>query len=391
MRFIKEIEKIEGKKIIVRVDFNTPIKNGKVLDNSRIQSSIPTIKYLSEKGAKVIIISHLGRPKGRIDENLRLDNVVGELSDLLGKKVNKFPNYFDEEVKNGVDKMQNGEVIMLENIRFSPNEDGNKGTLAKDLASLADIFVLDGFSVAHRTDASVVGIPKFIPSYVGFLVEKELKNLNKVLENPEDPFVVVLGGAKSETKVPLIEGLSEIADLFLVGGAVANSFLKKLGYGVGNSLNSDFESEKIMSLIEQKNIILPVDLVVGEKDGSRNNVVNVEENPHSICLGSNVILDIGPKTRELFANKLQNAKTILWNGSLGYFEQKPYDEGTNYLIKTIVKVSNLGAFSVVGGGETIEVIKKRGFEKQIGFISTGGGAMLEYLSGKDLPGLKILE
>ncbi|PJA89792.1 MAG: phosphoglycerate kinase, partial [Candidatus Magasanikbacteria bacterium CG_4_9_14_3_um_filter_32_9] len=308
MRFIKEIEKIEGKKIIVRVDFNTPIKNGKVLDNSRIQSSIPTIKYLSEKGAKVIIISHLGRPKGRIDENLRLDNVVGELSDLLGKKVNKFPNYFDEEVKNGVDKMQNGEVIMLENIRFSPNEDGNKGTLAKDLASLADIFVLDGFSVAHRTDASVVGIPKFIPSYVGFLVEKELKNLNKVLENPEDPFVVVLGGAKSETKVPLIEGLSEIADLFLVGGAVANSFLKKLGYGVGNSLNSDFESEKIMSLIEQKNIILPVDLVVGEKDGSRNNVVNVEENPHSICLGSNVILDIGPKTRELFANKLQNAK-----------------------------------------------------------------------------------
>lgn len=391
MRFIKEIEKIEGKKVIVRVDFNTPIKNGKVVDNSRIQASLPTIKYLSENGAKVILISHLGRPEGRVDENLRLDIVTGELSDLLGKMVNKFPNYFDEEVKNGIEEMQKGEVIMLENIRFSPDEDGNKGTLAKDLASLADIFVLDGFSVAHRADASVVGIAEFIPGYAGFLVEKELKNLNKVLENPEKPFVVVLGGAKSETKIPLIEGLSEKADLFLVGGAVANSFLKKLGYGIGNSINSDFESEKIMSLIEQKKIILPVDFVIGEKDGSKNNIISVEENPHNICLNNELILDVGPKTRELFANKIQNAKTILWNGSLGYFEQKPYDEGTNDLIKNIVKVSNQGAFSVVGGGETTEIIKDLGFEKQFGFISTGGGAMLEYLSGKDLPGLKILE
>ncbi|MCF6277109.1 MAG: phosphoglycerate kinase [Candidatus Magasanikbacteria bacterium] len=391
MRFIKEVESIDGKRVLVRVDFNLPIKNKKIVDNSRILASLPTIKYLSENGAKVIIISHLGRPEGKIDENLRLDGVAEEFSGLFGKKIKKFLDYFGEEVKTGIDEMQNGEVVMLENIRFSPDEKDNKGTLAKDLASLADVFVLDAFSVTHRADASVVGIAEFIPSYAGFLIEKELKNLNKVLENPEKPFVVVLGGAKVETKLHLIEGLSNLADLFLVGGAIANSFLKKKGFGVGNSLEVGFENEKIMSLLEEKTIILPVDVVVGKKDGTDFRVVKIEENPHNICLESEGIFDIGPETIKIFANKMQNVKIILWNGAMGYFEQKPYNEGTDKLVKIIVKNSKKGAFSIVGGGETIESIKKLSFEKEIDFISMGGGAMLEYLSGKSLPGLKALQ
>jgi phosphoglycerate kinase len=390
MKSIKDIKNFDGKKVLVRVDFNVPVENGIVKDNTRIKATLPTLNYIMQNGGKVIILAHLGRPEGKVVKELSLFPVAKELSMLIGKEVELSDEYFGERVAEIIEGMKKDSILMLENIRFLPEEKDNKGKLAENIAKLADLFVFDAFSVAHRGDASVVGISKFLPSYAGISLENELKNLDKIIEKPVHPFVAVIGGAKVETKMPLIEKLVKIADLFLVGGAIANSCFKKMDYSVCDSLSQDFVNENVLKMISEGKIILPIDVVIADENGENIRTVEISE-MSKLCSDKEKIFDIGPKTRELFNQKLQNAKTILWNGALGYFEKKPFDEGTEEIAKSIAKISDKDVFSVVGGGETIESLAEFGLLEKMSFVSMGGGAMLEYLAGKKLQGLEVLK
>ena len=394
---IKKAKNLKGKRVMVRVDYNVPVKRGKVLDDTRLLASLSTIKYLIEKKAVIILVTHLGRPKGEIVSSLKVDPVMDRLSKILKKDIKKlktsnwkFSDKKKLEVVRQIDMMRPGQIAIMENIRFSPDEKKDTGTLSQELANLADIFVLDGFAVAHRPAASVAGVTKYIKGYAGLLLEKEIKGLEKVIKKPKKPFVVVLGGAKTETKIPVMKNLLPRADYLLVAGGIVNNYLQAARYGVGRSLIDEDFKKDAHKYCKKRKVITPIDVVVGKSDGSKYRVVKVEKKPHTICKKGEDIFDIGPGTIQLYAKYIKQAQTLVWNGAMGYFEQQPYDVGTLSIARLVASRSKGKAYGVIGGGETLQTMDMVGMTEYIDLVSTGGGAMLEFLAGKELPGIKVL-
>lgn len=402
LKTLKQLKNLSGKRVMVRVDFNVQIKKGKVVDDSRLHASVETIQFLQKQKAKVLLVTHIGRPEG-FDKELSVKPVAKRLGEILKKEVSLIEidkkltrnleeiegNYFDAVV-NYTNKMKNGQIVMLENIRFFEGERNNDIGFSKALASLCDMFVLDGFAVAHRASPSVVGIAQFVKSCAGFLLEREVFGLTKVLAKPRSPFVSILGGAKMETKVPVMKKLLPLCDYMLVSGGIYNTYLKALGYGVGDSImDSNFEKEA-RAYGKKKKVILPIDVVVGTSDGKNYRLVKVEKKPHEICKKGEAIYDMGPATIQLFAQYIKKAKTLLWNGALGYFEQKPYHTGTFAMARLVASQSKGKAYGVIGGGETVQTMEMVGMTEYVDLVSTGGGAMLEFLSGKELPGVSAV-
>ncbi len=385
---IKDVD-LKGKTVLMRVDFNVPLdEDGNITDDRRIRAALPTIKYALDNGAiKIILMSHLGRPKGEVKENLRLTPVAKRLEELLGERVLKLDDCVGEDVKDAVSSA--GErIILLENLRFHIEETKNDPEFAKELASLGEIYVSDAFGTVHRAHASTVGVAKYLPAVAGLLLEKEIKYLGEALENPERPFYAILGGAKVSDKIMVIENLLTKVTGIIIGGGMAYTFLKSQGRPIGSSkLEADKVevADEILSKAKEKGIeiLLPVDHVVARelKEGVDTEVV--EEIPDGF-MG----LDIGPKSVELFSKALSTAKTIVWNGPLGVFEVPPFDEGSR---KVAEAIADLDAVKIIGGGDTAAMIAKFGLEDKMTHISTGGGASLEFLEGKELPGIAVLE
>lgn len=388
---IKDID-VKGKRVLVRCDFNVPLdENGKITDNTRIVAALPTIKYLMDNGAKVILCSHLGRPKGEANPKYTLKPVAEELDRLLGKEVKFANDITGESAKAVTSSLSDGEVALLENVRYDAREEKNDDTLAEELAKLSDgIYVNDAFGTAHRAHSSTEGIAHHVNEAVaGFLMEKEIKFLNGTLEHPEKPFVAILGGAKVSDKIGVIENLLDKVDKILIGGGMAYTFVKATGGMIGDSLCEEDKIEEAKNIMKKANdagvkIVLPEDTRVTtefSKD-TPDKIVDTDKIPEGYQG-----LDIGPRTSEKFANELQGANTILWNGPLGVCEFDKYCIGTEKVAKAIAQTN---ATSIVGGGDSVAAIKKLGLEEKFTHISTGGGASLELLEGKDLPGLVCL-
>ncbi len=380
------------KRVLVRVDFNVPLNNKlEITNDTRIKAALPTINYLISHQAKVILMSHLGRPKGKVVEKLRLDPVARRLSELLKQDVKKVNDCIGEEVEKAVLNMQKGEVILLENLRFYPEEEKNKPEFAKALANLADIFVNDAFGTAHRAHASTVGVAEILPSYAGFLMAREIDVLSNLIENPERPFVVLLGGAKVSGKIEVVQNLLSIADRILIAGGMSYTCLAALGYDVTNLLLEEYDLEIVKKMLkkaeEQGNkIILPVDLVVTKElsEYAESKVVKNEDIPKDVT-GA----DIGDKSIAIFEKEIKKAKTIFWNGPVGIFEIKKYAKGTNRIAKILADMEGK-AVTIIGGGDSIAAIENVGLTEKMTYISTGGGASLEFLGGKKLPGIEVL-
>lgn len=392
IKTIKKIKNLFGLRVLVRADFNVPVKNGKIEDDFKIRRGLGTIKYLCAKGAKVIVITHLGRPEGA-DKKLSLKPVALRLEKLLGKKIKFLPwtkagEYFGRADKE-IARMKNCEVLMLENVRFLGGEEENNTYLSRQFSELADIFVLDGFAVAHRASSSVTGIGEILPSYAGILMEEEISGLSRVLRHPKKPLVVVLGGAKMETKMPVLKKLLPVADKILLGGGIANTFFLAAGYQIGSSIVDKEERKTVLKLLKNKKIVLPLDVIVGKIDGKDARSFPVGKDLR-VEKGS-AIYDLGPATMRLFAAHLKKANTLIWNGAMGLFETHPYEYGTKTVARLFATRSRGKAFGVLGGGETVEVVEKMGLAGEIDLVSTGGGAMLKFLSGGVLPGLEILK
>jgi 3-phosphoglycerate kinase len=387
-----KVKHLAGKRVLLRIDANVPIKNGKILDDYKLSRSLPTIRFLIKQKAKVVIISHLGRPAG-YDKKLTLRPIFN----YLEKKLHQPLLFFDfhrlsDPWNRGIfvsNHLQPGNIMLLENIRFDKDEEENTGVLAKKLAKLADIFVLDGFGVAHRAGASITGIAELLPTYAGLLIEEEINSLNRVVEKPRHPLIVVLGGAKMETKIPLLKNFLTKADYILLGGGIIATYLWHQGKNVGTSLVEKELPREIFNLFKNKKIILPTDVIVGTAKGKKVTTVWVNEQ-FTVPSDEVGIYDVGPETLRCYHNWLKQARVIVWNGGLGYFEQKPYNKGTVSIAKFIAKETKRGAFSVCGGGETEQLLKELGLERHISLVSTGGGAMLEFLSGKILPGIRAI-
>jgi len=390
IQYIKKARHLEGKRVLVRIDVNVPIIKKKVLDDTRLKAIIPTIHYLLEKQARVILVGHLGRPEGKKKAALSLEPIARRLSVLLGNKVAFLPDYKGIKVETAIQKMKPSTVVMLENIRFSQDEEGNKGTLAWYLSSLADIYVNDAFSVSHRADASVVGIAPYLPSFGGLQLEKEIIGLEKITKTTKRPAILVIGGAKSETKIPVVKNFLNRADAILVGGALFNTYLFSLGYSMGNSLMDVSMSSAAKKYIGNKKVVKPIDVIVGTVDGKKYRCVSITKKNKHLCKKNEAVLDIGPKTIVSFAKYIYDAQTIVWNGAMGYFEQMPYDVGTKSLARLIAARSKGKAYGVIGGGETIQAMEQVAMAQYIDLVSTGGGAMLDFLSAKKLPGIEAL-
>ena len=386
---------VTSKRVIVRVDFNVPMSKsevGKITDNARILAALPTINYLIENKAKVILLSHLGRPKGEAKKEFSLEPVAKELSRLLNKEVKFLQSdlVVDDNVKNKVLNLQDGEVALLENTRFRPEETKNIDNFSKELSSLGDIYINDAFGTSHRAHCSNVGLCKFLPSAVGFLVEKEISIMGKALSNPERPFVAILGGAKVSDKITVIENLIEKVDSIIIGGGMAFTFLKSLGYSVGKSLLEEDKIDLAKDLYEKAksknvNMLLPVDVVVSKEfsndsDFKTVTIDSIEED----YMG----LDIGYKTVELFSDEIKKAKTVVWNGPMGVVEMPTFAKGTFEIAKAIAETDSI---SIIGGGDSASAAEKSGFKDKITHISTGGGASLEFLEGKILPGINAID
>ena len=401
---IKDID-IKGKRVFIRVDFNVPIKNGHIADDTRIQGALPTIKYAIEQKAKVILASHLGRPlkdkKKAEEKGMPYDaakyslKIVGEkLAELLGKDVVFANDCIGEEVTKQVEGLNEGEVLLLENLRLHAEEENNDEQFAKQLAELADVYVNDAFGTAHRAHASTEGITHFVKdSVAGLLMEKELNFLGKALNNPERPFVAILGGAKVSDKIPVIESLiKRKVDKLLIGGAMAYTFFKANGMTVGKSLVEDAMMPKALEIAKMAEdagvqLILPTDHQVVD---SYDPLTSRKTIPVEFTNTGLVGLDIGIETQAIFAHALEGAKTIVWNGPMGMFEEKPFDEGTIAIAKAVAEATEKGATSIVGGGDSVSAINQAGLDAQISHISTGGGATLEFLAGDALPGVDAL-
>ena len=401
---------VKGKRVLVRCDFNVPLKDGRITDNTRITAALPTIRYLMEHGAKVILCSHLGRPKGEVKEEFSLRPVAEELTELLDTDVKFATDTTGDSAKNVTGSLTDGEVALLENVRFDPREEKNDDTLAMELADLSDgIYVNDAFGAAHRAHSSTEGVAHHVDEAVeGFLMEKEVRFLNGTLDNPEKPFVAILGGAKVSDKIGVIENLLDKVDEILIGGGMAYTFLKAKGYEIGDSLCEEDkieEAKKIMKKAEEAGvkIVLPKDTAIApvqeetddtlDKKAKQKAFFSFLETSHDKIVDSDKIpagwqgCDIGPRTAKEFGDELQGAKTILWNGPLGICEVKKFELGTKEIAKVIATIN---AKSIVGGGDSVAAIKNLGLENKFTHISTGGGASLELLEGKELPGIACL-
>ncbi len=378
---------VEGKKVLVRVDFNVPLdkKTNEITDDKRIKESLPTIKFLVERNAKVILCSHLGRPDGKFVESLKMDNVAKRLEKLLNKKVKKLNDCIGDNIKKEVLNMKNGDIIVLENLRFHPEEEANDENFSKQLAELADYYVNDAFGTCHRAHASTYGVTKYLQSAAGFLVEKELRIMVKALEAPDKPFISILGGAKISDKIKVIENLLTKVDKLLIGGAMIFTFFKAQGKNIGNSNLEDDYVGLAKKLLQNKKIVLPLDIVVADKfDVNANSkVVDIDNIPDG-WMG----LDIGPETIKNYKEILKNAKTVLWSGPLGVFEFDKFANGTKEIAKFL---STIKAVTIVGGGDTAAAVEKFGFASRLTHVSTGGGASLEFFEGKKLLGIEALE
>ncbi len=380
---------VRDKRVLVRVDFNVPIKNGEVTDDTRIRRALPTIRHLLSEGARPVLISHLGRPKGDPDPKYAMDPVAARLGELLGEPVKKLDAAVGPEVVEALENWDGGGVVLLENSRFYPGETKNDPGLSDQLAALADLYVDDAFGAAHRAHATTVGVAERLPSAAGLLLEEEIDYLDGVLEDPERPFVAILGGAKVSDKLGVIETLLRTADSLLVGGAMCFTFFKARGYEVGDSLVEDDYLEEAKRLMDEagERLVLPVDVVVAAKieEGAEAGTVAVDSIP-----SGKMGLDIGPETVALFEERIAEARTIFWNGPMGVFEIEAFAKGTEGVARAVAEASSSGATSVIGGGDSVAAVNKLGLEDSMSHISTGGGASLEYVEGKELPGVAVL-
>ena len=386
---IEDID-VQGKKVLVRVDFNVPLnENGEITDETRIRAALPTIQYLLDHGAKVILMSHLGRPKGEVKPEFSLAPVAKRLSEILNTKVIFAKDCIGKEAQDAVDSMEAGQVVLLENLRFHKEETANDPEFAKQLASLGDIFVLDAFGTAHRAHASTAGVADYLPAVAGFLIGKELSIMGKALEDPARPFIAILGGAKVSDKIGVIENLLGKVDGLIIGGGMANTFVKAQGYEMGKSLVDDERLGLARALMDQAKkkgikIMLPSDFVVAKefKADAETQIVAAENIPADA-----MALDIGPSTRIIFANEIKSAKTVIWNGPMGVAEMPAFANGTKAIAEALADSS---AITIIGGGDSAAAVKKLGYADKMSHISTGGGASLEFLEGKELPGVAAL-
>jgi len=387
---IRDVD-IEGKKVLMRVDFNVPLDDkGCIADDSRIRAVLPTIEYILDKGARLIVMSHLGRPKGEIREELRMTTVGRRLEKMLYRPVKKLDSCIGPEVQKVVNEMSAGEVILLENLRFHKEETENDQEFARQLSMLGDLFVNDAFGTCHRSHASTEGVTHYLPSVAGLLVEKEIAYFEKINSAPERPFVLVLGGAKVSDKIPVLENMLPKVNTILIGGGMAYTFLRQTGVNIGSSIYEKDVAEVAGAVLEKGKtagvaLVLPVDHIICDNINSAQNIKTTE---NAYIEDGFLGADIGPKTIELFREKLHNAKTIVWNGPMGVFEKDQFSRGTREIAEAIAESS---AVSVVGGGDSAAAAMKYGIQDRISHISTGGGASLEYLEGKVLPGIAALE
>ncbi|MBC8585317.1 phosphoglycerate kinase [Youxingia wuxianensis] len=387
----KSVEDIDvsGKRVLVRCDFNVPLKDGQITSDKRIVAALPTIKYLMDKGAKVILCSHLGRPKGEVKPEFSLAPVAARLSELLGKPVEMAKDVVGQDAKAKAAALKDGELLMLENVRFEPGETKNDPALAKDFASLADVFVNDAFGSAHRAHASTAGVADYIPAVCGYLIQKEITIMGKALSDPKRPFVAILGGAKVSDKIGVIKNLLDKVDVLIVGGGMAYTFAKAQGASIGDSLCEDDKLELAKEMLEKAKdkgvkFLLPIDNRVGDKFDA-----NCEM---KVCDAKSIPdgwmgMDIGPETEKLFCDAIKGAGTVVWNGPMGVFEFEKFAGGT---LKVATAVAESGAVSIIGGGDSAAAVTKLGFGDKMTHISTGGGASLEFLEGLELPGIAAL-
>lgn len=378
---------------IERCDFNVPLKNGIITDETRIIAALPTIKYLIDNGAKIVLLSHLGRPKGKPNEDCSLKPVASKLSEHLGIDVKflKSDNVVDDDVKNEIKKLKAGEVAILENTRFRKEEEENDSDFAKELASLGDIFVQDAFGTAHRAHASTAGIASFLPAVAGFLIEKELNFLGKTLESPERPFVAIMGGAKVKDKIPVITSLLEKVDTVIIGGGMSYTFFKARGFEIGKSICDDEGLElarDIMAAADEKNVkfLIPIDTLASFEfdNDSPSETYDMDKIPED-----RMGMDIGEKTIKLYKDELKNAKTVIWNGPMGVFEMPNFARGTEEIAKCLADLKD--AKTIIGGGDSAAAVAQFGLSGKMTHISTGGGASLEFIEGKSLPGISCIE
>ncbi len=389
---IRRVDQIElkGKRVFIRVDFNVPFNGeNEITDDTRIVLSLPTIRFVSEAGGKVVLASHLGRPKGKREPKFSLAPVAGRLSRLLGRSVSLAPDCVGEEVRRQIDGMKEGEILLLENLRFHPEEEKNEESFSRALASLCEVYVNDAFGAAHRAHASTVGMTRYVRSVAaGFLMMKEMESLQKVLVNPQKPYVAILGGAKVSDKIGVIQNLLDKVTTLLVGGGMAYTFLKAKGFEVGKSLVEGDQIGLSLNLLEgakgKIKFLLPSDHVAAERmdaQAKRETVTNEKIPSDWVCL------DIGPETVKIFSEEILSARTIFWNGPMGVFEMEPFSQGTFAIARAVADSS---AFSIVGGGDSVAAVNQAGVADKIGHISTGGGASLEFIEGKKLPGIEAL-
>lgn len=390
---IRDLE-LSGKRVFIRADFNVPLANGKVEDDTRIRATLPTLKLAIDRGARLVIASHLGRPKGKPESKYSLAPVAERLKELLGKPVIFASDCVGEQPESRSKALKNGHVLLLENVRFHAEEEKNDEGFSRQLAALCDgIYVDDAFGSAHRAHASVVGITKFVrQAAAGLLMEQELEYLGKALTNPERPFVAILGGAKVSDKIEVIQNLIKIADTILIGGAMAYTFFRARGFTTGKSLVEEDKTELALTLLGEavergSRIVLPIDHVLARstEDGAQTQLTGVEGTPAD-WIG----LDIGPKTIELFRKEISRARTIVWNGPLGMFEKPAFARGTMEIARAVADATAKGATSIVGGGDSVAAVEQAGLANKISHISTGGGASLEFLAGQKLPGVEAL-
>lgn len=385
---IRDVE-LAGKRVFCRVDFNVPMQDGIITDDTRIRAAVPTIRFLVEAGAKVILASHFGRPKGQVVEEMRLTPVAAHLSALLGKEVKKLDDSVGAEVEAAAKNMEAGDVILLENVRFHAGEEKNDPQLAKSFAALADLFVNDAFGAAHRAHASTAGIADYIPAVAGLLMEKEIRFLGGALSKPERPFTAIVGGAKVKDKIAVIENLLTKVDHLIIGGGMANTFLKAQGYGIGASLCEDDKLDLARTLMAQAKergveLLMPVDVIVADRFAAdaQKQTVSIDAIPDGW-----MALDIGPKTVEQYHRVIVDSKTVVWNGPMGVFEMDAFAGGTIGVAKAMAECKGT---TIIGGGDSVAAVEKAGVAEQMTHISTGGGASLEFMEGKELPGVAVL-